>query len=747
MEPSDPNRATDPRRFTLRAKLLLSMLVILALSTVLLLYVVHVSMQARTRAELSQELDSSIHTFQSFNTRREELSVRMADLLANLPSIKSLLQSNDEMAIQDGTTKIAAGAGGNMFVLADASGHVVALHTSSVMGPQLVQPLMDGVFKSGRTSDWWYADGRLYEVFFRPVTTDNEGQGKPLGLLGFGYEIDAPLAGDVSRIADAQVVFLYNDTPVVSTLAASEQREFAQTVPQLLRESSLSSELRLSNERFLTATVPLASRNGHGIPSLVVLKSFEKSAQFIASLRWLMVELGLLAVVAGGLLVLLLSTNLTRPLRALLTGVHALEKGDYSYPLVPEGSDEIADLTSAFARMRATLRRNQEERLRSARMEALGRLAGGVAHDFNNLVTIITGYSDLAQDQVPPDSLAIKHLQQIRDAGKRAASLTRQLLAFSRKQMLQPELLDLNKLVERSANMLRVLMGAAIEMRLKLGANLPVVLADAGQFEQILLNFAANARDAMPNGGFFEIATSTVTADEVPAKVRPAAERFARISVTDSGSGIDKETLAHIFEPFYTTKEPGKGTGLGLATVFGIVEQSGGWLDVQSQIGKGTTFTILIPAHAGRAAEKPEPDAAVAVTGEGTILIVEDDDALRALMVATLSARRYRVLDAKDGVAGMQLAKSHTGKIDLVITDVVMPRLGGREMITLLLADRPEMRILYISGYTDREIWEFELGKHAGFLQKPFTPATLLQTVHTILTEPAPVESAVRAQR
>ena len=737
MESPNPTRAHASRRFTLRAKLLLSMLVILVLSTVSLLYVVHVSMRARTRAELAEELDNSTHTFQNFNTRRETLSIRMTELLANLPSIKSLLQSQDEMTIQDGTTKIAAGAGGNMFVLADASGRVVALHTSSVMGPQLVQPLMDDVFKSGRPSDWWYADGRLYEVFFRPVTTDNNGQSKPLGLLGFGYEIDAPLASDISRIANAQVVFLYGETPVVSTLAAPEQREFAQAAAGLLHEESFRDELRLGNERFLSARVPLARSTGRGTPSLVVLKSFDKSAEFIAELRWLMVELGLLAVLAGGVLVLLLSTSLTRPLRALLTGVHALEKGDYSYPLEPQGSDEIADLTAAFARMRTTLRRNQEERLRSARMEALGRLAGGVAHDFNNLVTIITGYSDLAKDQVPPESAAIKHLQQIRDAGQRAASLTRQLLAFSRKQMLQPELLDLNKLVERSGNMLRVLMGASIEMRLKLGANLPAVLADAGQFEQILLNFAANARDAMPNGGFFEVATSAVGAADVPAKIAPAAERFVRIQVADSGTGMDKETLAHIFEPFFTTKEPGKGTGLGLATVFGIVEQSGGLLEVQSQVGKGTTFTIFLPAHSGRAAEKAEPERALAVAGGASILIVEDDDALRALMVATLTAKSYLVLDAKDGVAGMQLARSHAGKIDLVITDVVMPRLGGREMISLLLADRPELRILYISGYTDREIWEFELGKHAGFLQKPFTPATLLQTVHTILTEPA----------
>jgi CheY-like chemotaxis protein len=293
--------------------------------------------------------------------------------------------------------------------------------------------------------------------------------------------------------------------------------------------------------------------------------------------------------------------------------------------------------------------------------------------------------------------------------------------------------------------MLRVLMGASIELRVKLGANLPVVLADAGQFEQILLNLAANARDAMPSGGFLEIATAAVSAGEVPAEAAKVGEQFVRLTVTDSGCGMDKETLAHIFEPFFTTKAPGKGTGLGLATVFGIVQQSGAWMDVQSEVGKGTTFTIVIPAHDGQTARRREGESVLPATGQGTILVVEDDDSLRALMVATLGGRKYRVLDAKDGVAAMELAKAHAGRIDLVVTDVVMPRLGGRELIPLLLAERPELRILYISGYTDREISEFELGEHAGFLQKPFTPSTLLQIVHSILTEPPARGQAARS--
>lgn len=380
-----------------------------------------------------------------------------------------------------------------------------------------------------------------------------------------------------------------------------------------------------------------------------------------------------------------------------------------------------------------------EERLRQAqKMEAVGQLAGGVAHDFNNLLAVIIGYADLVLRRMPrDDERTHQQIEEIKKAGNRAKSLTTQLLAFSRKQVMQPKVLDLNGVVKDLDNMLRRLIGEHIEMRTVLSDDLGSVKADPGQIEQVLLNLAVNARDAMPNGGSLTIETSNVELDGGYTQTHRFVEAgsYVMIAVSDSGSGMSAELQSRIFEPFFTTKEKGKGTGLGLATVYGIVKQSGGSIWVYSEVGQGTTFKIYLPrvdevATACEAAATAKEQ----LSGTETILLVEDEEAVRQMAREILKSNGYHVLHANDGNHAMQVAGQYEGAIDVMVTDVVMPHLGGRELAEKLSRARPDMRVLYMSGYTDDAIVHHGvLDGRAAFLEKPFTPDALALKVREVL--------------
>jgi len=382
--------------------------------------------------------------------------------------------------------------------------------------------------------------------------------------------------------------------------------------------------------------------------------------------------------------------------------------------------------------------RSMEEQFRQAqRLEAVGRLAGGVAHDFNNILTAITGYAQLMLLDFRENDPRRTDLDEILAASQRAAALTRQLLAFSRKQVLQPRVLDLNDVVKGLEKMLRRLIGEDISLAFTAGEGLKAVRADPGQIEQVLLNLAVNARDAMPQGGKLTIETQNAELDEAYAATHAGASQgdYVMLAVSDTGIGMDAETQSHIFEPFFTTKELGKGTGLGLATVHGIVTQSGGRIEVYSEPGRGAAFKIYLPAVAG-AAESLDviPAAPGAGTGHETILVVEDDRAVREVVAETLSQRGYRVLRAADGAAALEVAKGAGGGIRLLLTDIVMPGLGGRELAQALRAGHPGIRLLYMSGYTDDAVIRHGiLEEGTPFLQKPFTAEVLALKVREVL--------------
>ncbi len=363
--------------------------------------------------------------------------------------------------------------------------------------------------------------------------------------------------------------------------------------------------------------------------------------------------------------------------------------------------------------------RASEERLRqSSKMEAVGRLAGGVAHDFNNLLTVILGYSEMLEAQVAGEADAAASVEQIRSAAQQAARLTGQLLAFSRKQVLKAEILDLNAVIRGTEDMLRRLIGEHIELAVELAPGLRTVKADAGQMQQVIVNLAVNAKDAMPRGGRLAIRTR----DAGPHVV---------VEVADTGSGMDAETRAHLFEPFYTTKGVGRGTGLGLSTVYGILKQSGGDVEVESARGRGTTFTLLLPAADGTAAPAAARVAEPAV-GHGTVLVVEDSDAVRELVCRTLERAGYGVLAAPNADEAERIFRETA--VDLVLTDVVMPRRSGPELAARMTAAKPAQAILFMSGYTeDAAFLRGVLARQLPFIAKPFAPAELLRKVREVL--------------
>jgi PAS domain S-box-containing protein len=379
-----------------------------------------------------------------------------------------------------------------------------------------------------------------------------------------------------------------------------------------------------------------------------------------------------------------------------------------------------------------------EQQLRQAqKMEAVGRLAGGVAHDFNNILTAITGYADLLAEDLPPGDPRRQDAQEIRKAADRAAGLTRQLLAFSRQQVLQPRVLDLNALVSELEKMLRRLLGEDIELATGLDPALGRVKTDPGQFEQVVMNLSVNARDAMPQGGKLTLETANVELDDVYARehypARPGP--YAMLAVSDTGTGMTEEVQAHLFEPFFTTKEKGKGTGLGLATVYGIVKQSGGFIWVYSELGRGSTFKIYLPRVDEPVGTREGPTVATPIArGTETVLLAEDEAPVRAVARHVLERYGYTVLEAPNAEAALDIAERHSGPIHLLLTDVIMPGMSGRDLALRLAPLRPETRVIYMSGYTDDAITRHGvLEPGLSYVQKPFTPDMIARKVREVL--------------
>lgn len=470
---------------------------------------------------------------------------------------------------------------------------------------------------------------------------------------------------------------------------------------------------------------------------------------------------GLLILILGAIGAWLIGRQITTPLHDLALAAKDISDGDYTRRVVVPSEDELGVLAESFndmahviedshreleGRMAATVhdltrqRKLEDQLVQAQKMEAVGQLAGGVAHDFNNLLTVIMSYSSMLLTDMGANDAARGDIQEISDAAQRAATLTRQLLAFSRKQVLQIRAVNVNAVVVDVERMLRRLIGEDILLTTHLNSDLALINADPGQLEQVLINLAVNARDAMPGGGDLTITTDNaeLTEEHRERHLNAAPGEYVMLAVTDTGSGMTKEVQQRLFEPFYTTKGVGKGTGLGLATVHGIVKQCGGDVYVYSETGHGTTFKVYFPRLAKAAPIPTIPEhRAITPSGTETVLLAEDDEAIRTLGARVLGALGYNVLVARTGGEALRIVAEYKGKIDLIATDVVMPEMNGSQLVERVLEARPGIRVLFMSGYTDDEVMRRGvIDGQTAFLQKPFTPDLLAHRVREVLDVP-----------
>jgi signal transduction histidine kinase len=394
-----------------------------------------------------------------------------------------------------------------------------------------------------------------------------------------------------------------------------------------------------------------------------------------------------------------------------------------------------------------TERKRAEEQVKqSQRMESIGRLAGGVAHDFNTLLNVMLGYSEILLGELAPDDPRRERVSQIKNSGEAGAMLTKQLLAFSRKQAIAQEILDLRKVVSEMTPILGRLLRDDVELTVKCSEEPCLVKVDPGQIQQLVLNLAANAGDAMPDGGHLDIEVKAVELDETNVRQHPSLKvgRYATLAICDTGTGMDSETAAHIFEPFFTTKESGKGTGLGLATVYGIAKRSGGDIWVYSELGVGTTIKVYLPLSV-EPLHKPEAAVLKAAGKHGggeTILLVEDSSALRELTRVILLRAGYNILEAEDGIAALEVSSSYQGVIDLVLTDVVMPRMRGPNLARQIVKHRPGIAVVFLSGYTEEVISQLDGIDGFTLVEKPYSADMLLHSIRRVLDEGASPEKS-----
>ncbi len=720
----------------LRTKLLFSFIFLTAALTSVTLLVVRRNAQAQVEHQIELDSQNATLTIQAVHRQQKTSLSRKADLLASL----AYMRNGDPTAIRDASEDPWQSDDCNLFVLVDKNSRLVAFHsTTSSLTASAAQDMVSRSIARGESSSWWFTGTGLYQVVLQPFY-DTAKRKNLLGFVVVGRLISERAAADLARITSSDIIFREAGKVAVSTLPLFKEAEFSRGFP----DQFVPTELALGDERYHASAVEL----GPGLQpaaDIIVLKSHREADAYLLRLNHLLLGLGLMSIIAGAALIYLISDTVTRPLASLVRGVHALARGDMEYPLEASGHDELSELTRAFDGMRDTLERNETQReilegqLRQAqKMEALGRMAGGVAHDFNNLLTVIRGHSDLLLDRLQPGDPLYRSSQQIRKTSDRAASLTRQMLAFSRMQVLQPKVFDVNELIADMGKLLRRLVREDIEFSLRLGDSLGRIKADPNQLEQVLLNLTVNASDAMPLGGRLTIDTQNIIVDYDNAAFHSSVERgdYVMITVSDSGHGMDAATKARIFEPFFTTKEPGKGTGLGLATVYGIVKQSGGFISVDSTPGNGARFTVYLPQtfeqldEAPRLAAMPEP-----ILGRKTVLVVEDEREVRELACEFLKSAGYSVLTAEDGLEALEIVQRLGRSISVVLTDIVMPKMRGPALARRLKSLLPHVKIVYMTGYLEQSAPDDDFLQDAFFLQKPFSRETVVGQVSESLKE------------
>ena len=566
---------------SLRTKFLLSLILVSSGLTWAILLIVRHRVQERVRVEIDEALRNSVLTFQNFQKQREAMLARSGGLLADLPNLRALMTTQDEATIQDASAGLWQLAGSDLFVLSDRSGRLVALHTTAGgLSREAAEESLQGSLQSGETRDWWFGNGHLYEVFLQPVYFGSQ---TVLGVLAVGYEIDSRVASEVSQVASSQVAIRYGKHLVVSTLAADERAELGARIERLPEDISQGTgDIQLGGERYLGTSVRLPPV-GRTAVSLTVLKSYDQATSFLSNLnRWMLI-VGIVAVLAGSFLVFVISHTFTRPLARLVAGVHALEQGDFNYPLESRGRDEVGELTGAFTRMRSSLQQTQQKLLNAERLATMGRMASAISHDLRHPLTAILAYAEFLSEKNIPDQERKDFYDEIRLAVNRMADLISSMLEFSKsREKLKPAQCRVEESIRKSIQVIRTdpRFGRIAITVWHEGACQG--LYDPQKLDRVIHNLLLNACEAVsPETGAVEVRT------------RQNAGAF-EIRIADNGPGIPEPIRESIFQPFVSYGKE-NGTGLGLAVAQKMIQDHGGNVRIERSDSTGTVFILTLP--------------------------------------------------------------------------------------------------------------------------------------------------------
>jgi len=695
---------------------------------------------ARSLDRASSDLSAARSAFYRLTEDRADFAAAQAGLVAVLPVFRAYITdarltrdaATIEVMAEDYRRKLQAG----FCIVTDRDGHWLGhpgwsapTNTNTAVSNAIAQAI-----RGSSSREVALVGDRVFLIVSEPARFAEE----VLGTMIVGYPLDDTVARRLAEVTHCEVNLIANGQVVATSLADSARRALSSMAgsTEHLTDAGATPELRrVGTEDYAIGVFPLSPGEKAGAPGrLVLLQNWRPTQDFVDQVQRRVVVTGVaifFLAIGGGLYI---SRRMSRPIQDLAQAAGDIASGNWTRQVSIKGSAEAVILARSFNDMTTNLRHWYEEakrgddQLRQAqKMEAVGRLAGGVAHDFNNLLTAIKGYGELLLYGLDDDQeVRRSSIEEILKAADRAAGLTRQLLAFGRRTVVTPRVLALDQLVANTQPMLRRLIREDITLTTNLDPNAGPVRADAGQIDQVLVNLVVNASDAMPDGGKLRIEVQNVAFDRAWSGSTPPLPpgSYVRLSVTDTGSGMDRETVTHMFEPFFTTKAEGRGTGLGLATVYAIVEQAGGGIEVDTQLGRGTTFHIYLPEIAGEtkpSSAKPDTHSPSKV-GTGTVLMVEDDLGVSRLIGSSLRKSGYTVLEAIHGDQALEIVRHHNGPIHLLLTDVVMPGMNGRMLSERVSAIRPETRVLFMSGYSDDAVLRHGVQMASSqFIQKPFS--------------------------
>ena len=754
MAEAAPHTLPWHRRLEARVVTGVGLLVACSLGAVLIVTTRAVTDSSLTRA--SDELQAARAAFYRLVDDRAEFASTEAALVTALPVFRAHM--TDTRIAEDAATLGAMAdeyrrqLKSDFCVVTDRDGRWTAQSGwSSTLEPPAPVRTLIAKAKGGQPARGIVALGdRLFLVVSEPARFAEE----ILGTLTVGYPLDDAVAKQLAAETHCEINLLSGSQVYASSLAQADRGALASLVKSLPAGTPPAEPVRgvqrIGAANYAVGTFPLSSaRPGPESGRLVLMQSWLPTELFISQVQGRLLAAGMLVLALALFGSFVFSHRMSAPLQDLARASEDIAGGNWSRQVVARGSAEATMMARAFNSMTTSLRhwyeeaKKRDDELRQAqKMDAIGRLAGGVAHDFNNLLTAIKGYAELLLNQIDVNDPRHEDADEIVKAADRAAGLTKQLLAFSRRQVVVPRVIALDAVITGTSQMLRRLIGEDIALNTVIAPSLGLVRADPSQIEQVVLNLAVNARDAMPNGGTLRLELSNVVLHEGSIGHWPpqlAHGAYVRLSVADAGVGMGPETVARIFEPFFTTKEEGRGTGLGLAMVYGIVEQAGGAIDVDSEVGRGTTFHVYLP-HTSERADAPAPAPRVGtVRGNETVLLVEDEPRVAVLIANSLKKAGYTVLQAMHGERALEIVRAHAGPIDLLLTDVVMPGMNGRELAEQVKLARQGIPVLYMSGYSDDAILRSGIQTaSAQFIQKPFSMDALMGKMREAIRQTAP---------